>query len=183
MSVAELFPRLLRGLEGDHGSNDSTNSTNWFPTYFLHGSVWSFTTLWVFRYAEQEKPINFGETDSNASCWRNGKNTCACGRYNEGRPGLVVTRGKLSQWLYWKKNFLKRSTGHIPDVSVNANSFCSQYSVMASAVLTRDRVLHYLPRQVKFYFLSFHVIDIKRLFQCNKLLYYLEKCPFTEYVG
>ena len=36
---------------------------------------------------------------------------------------------------------------------------------MASAALTRDRVLHYLPRQVKFYSLSFHVIDIKRRFQ------------------
>ena len=35
---------------------------------------------------------------------------------------------------------------------------------MASAVLTRNRVLHYLPRQVKFYSPSFHVIDIKRLF-------------------
>ena len=27
-----------------------------------------------------------------------------------------------------------------------------------------DRVLHYLPRQVKFYSLNFHVTDIKRLF-------------------
>ena len=27
------------------------------------------------------------------------------------------------------------------------------------------------------------VIDIKRLFQRNKLLYYLERCPLTEYVG
>ena len=42
---------------------------------------------------------------------------------------------------------------------------------MALAALTRDRVLHYLPRQVKFYFLSFHAIDIKRFFQRNKLLY------------
>ena len=49
--------------------------------------------------------------------------------------------------------------------------------------LTRHRVLHYLSRRVKFYFLSFHVIDIKRLFQCNKLLYDLDSCPFTEYVG
>ena len=24
----------------------------------------------------------------------------------QGRPGLVVTRGKLSQWLYWEKNSL-----------------------------------------------------------------------------
>ena len=47
----------------------------------------------------------------------------------------------------------------------------------------RDRILHYLPRQVKFYSLSFHVIHIKRLFQRNKLLYYLERCPFTDYVG
>ena len=53
---------------------------------------------------------------------------------------------------------------------------------MVSAALTRDRVLLYLPRQVKFYALSFHVIDIKRLFHRNKLLYYLERCPFTEYV-
>ena len=54
---------------------------------------------------------------------------------------------------------------------------------MASAAVTRDQVLHYLPLQVKFYSLSFYVIDIKRLFQRNKLLYYLEMCPFTEYVG
>ena len=46
---------------------------------------------------------------------------------------------------------------------------------MASAALTRDRVLHYLPRQVKFYSFSFHVIDIKRLFQRNKLLYLRNK--------
>ena len=45
---------------------------------------------------------------------------------------------------------------------------------MASAALTRDRVGHYLPREVKFSSLSFYVIDIKRLFQRNKLLYYLE---------
>ena len=51
---------------------------------------------------------------------------------------------------------------------------------MASAALARDRVLHYLPRQVKFYSLSSHVIDIKRLFQRNKLLYCLERSPFTE---
>ena len=55
--------------------------------------------------------------------------------------------------------------------------------MMASAALTRDRVLHYLPRQVKFRSPSFHVIDIKRLLQRDKLLYYLERCPFTEYVG
>ena len=94
-----------------------------------------------------------------------------------------VDRGKLSQWLYWEKNLLDRSTGHILDVSVNANSFCVQCSVMVSAALTRDQVLHYLLRQVKFYSLSFHVIDIKRLFQCNKLLYYFKRCPFTEYLG
>ena len=56
-------------------------------------------------------------------------------------------------------------------------------SMMASAALTRDRVLHYLPRQVKFYSLSFHVIDIKRLLQRNGLLYFIEMCPFTEYEG
>ena len=65
---------------------------------------------------------------------------------------------------------------------MNANFLCVQCSVMAAAALTRHRILHYLPRQVKFYFLSFHVIDIERFFQRNKLLYYLEKCPFTEYV-
>ena len=56
-------------------------------------------------------------------------------------------------------------------------------SVLSDAALSRDRVLHYLLRQVKFYSLSFHVMDIKCLFQCNKLLYYLERRPFTEYVG
>ena len=54
---------------------------------------------------------------------------------------------------------------------------------MASAASTNDRVLYYLPRQVKFYSLGFHVIDIKRLFQRNKLLYYLDYLDFTEYVG
>ena len=89
-----------------------------------------------------------------------------------GRPGLVFTRGKLSQWLYWEKNLLERSTGHIVKVSVKANSFCVQCSVMASATLSRDGVVHYLPRQVKFYSLSFYVIDIKRLFQLDRMLYY-----------
>ena len=28
----------------------------------------------------------------------------------------------------------------------------------------------------KFYKLNFHVIDIKHLFQCNRLLYYLKEC-------
>ena len=51
---------------------------------------------------------------------------------------------------------------------------------MALAALTRDRVLHYLPRQVKFYSLSFRVIDIKRLFQRHKLLYYLGRYLLTE---
>ena len=45
---------------------------------------------------------------------------------------------------------------------------------MASAALTRDRVLHDLPRQVNFYSLSFHIINIKHLFQRNKLLYVLK---------
>ena len=83
----------------------------------------------------------------------------------------------------WEKNLLERSTGHILDVPASANSFCVRFSVMASAALTRDRVLHYLLRQVKFYSLSFHVIDIEHLFQRNKLLYYFERCPFIEYVG
>ena len=65
-------------------------------------------------------------------------------------------------------------------VSVNANSCCVYCSVTASAALTRVRVLHYLPRQVKFYSLSFHVIDIKRLFQRNKLLYHFERCPLSN---
>ena len=38
-----------------------------------------------------------------------------------GWPELVVTRGKLSQWLYWEKNLLERSTGHILDVSVGGS--------------------------------------------------------------
>ena len=60
------------------------------------------------------------------------------------------------------------------DVSVNTNSFSVQRSVIASAALTRDRVLHFLSRKKKFYSLNFHVIDIKHLFQCKRLLYYLE---------
>ena len=79
--------------------------------------------------------------------------------------------------------YLERSIGYILDASVNATFFCVQCSVMASVTLTKDRVLHYLSRQVKFYSLSFSVIDIKRLFQHNKLLCYLERCPFTEYAA
>ena len=52
-----------------------------------------------------------------------------------------------------------------------------------SSLDQRSSFIHYLSRQVKFYSLSFHMIGIKRLFQRNKLLCYLERCPFTEYVG
>ena len=48
---------------------------------------------------------------------------------------------------------------------------------------TRDRILHYLPRQVKFYSLSFHVIDIKRLFRRNKLLLLSWKVSFYRIRG
>ena len=47
---------------------------------------------------------------------------------------------------------------------VNANSFCVQCSVLASAALTRDRILHYLPLQVKFYFLGLREIELSTLF-------------------
>ena len=57
-------------------------------------------------------------------------------------------------------------------MSVNANSFSVMCSVIASAALTRDRVLYFLPRKKKFYY----VIDIKHLFHCNRLLYYLREC-------
>ena len=55
-------------------------------------------------------------------------------------------------------------------------------SVLCDGISCLDQKssLHYLPRKVKFYSLSFHVIDIKRLFRRNKLLYYLERCPFTD---
>ena len=76
-----------------------------------------------------------------------------------------------------KKNYLLESNiGHILDVSGNADSFAAQCSVIASAALTRDRVLHFLPQKNKFYLLNFHVIDIKHLFQCSRLLYYLKEC-------
>ena len=64
-------------------------------------------------------------------------------------------------------------------MSVNADSFAAQCSVIASAALTRDRVLNFLPQKKKFYSLNFHVIDIKHLFQCNRLLYYLNECFFS----
>ena len=32
---------------------------------------------------------------------------------------LIVTRGNLSQWLYWERNLPERSTGHILDVPVS----------------------------------------------------------------
>ena len=44
-------------------------------------------------------------------------------------------------------------------MSVNVNSFPIQCYVIASAALTRDRVLHFLPRKENFYSLNFHVID------------------------
>ena len=82
----------------------------------------------------------------------------------KGRPGVVVRWGMLSQWLFKKKYLLDRSIGHILDVSVNANSFPVQCSMIASAALIRDRVLHFLARKKKIYSLNFHLIDIKHLF-------------------
>ena len=71
-----------------------------------------------------------------------------------------------------KKNYLlEPSIGHILDVSVNANSFPVQCSVIASAALTRDRVFYFLPWKKKFYSLNFHVIDIKHRFRFSRLLY------------
>ena len=72
-----------------------------------------------------------------------------------------VDRGMLSQWLFEKNYLLERSIGHILDVSVNANFFRVQCSLIASIALIRDRVLHFLPRKKKIYWLNFHVIDIK----------------------
>ena len=51
---------------------------------------------------------------------------------------------------------------------------------MASAVLTRDQVLHYLPRHIKFYSLSFHVTDIKRLFQRAFLSVFYRICGLVN---
>ena len=59
-------------------------------------------------------------------------------------------------------------------MSVNADSFAAQCSVIASAALTRDRVLHFLPQKKKCYSLNLYVIDIKHPFQCNRLLYILK---------
>ena len=83
---------------------------------------------------------------------------------------IVSTGASCHNGFIEKKNVLERSTGHILDVSVNSNSFCVQFSVMTSAVLTRDRVLHYLLRQVKSYSLSFHVIDIFNAINCYIIL-------------
>ena len=49
-----------------------------------------------------------------------------------------------------KKYLLERNIGHILDVSVNADTFAAQCSVIASAALTRDRVLHLVPQKKKF---------------------------------
>ena len=73
---------------------------------------------------------------------------------------------------------LERIIGQLLDVSVNANSNPVQCSVIALAALTRDRVLHLLPCKKKFYSSNFHVIDIKHLFQCNRLLYYFKESFF-----
>ena len=92
------------------------------------------------------------------------------------RQGIVnfrdgrVDRGQLSHGASYhngslkKNDLIERSIGHILYVSVNANSFLVQNSVIASAALTGDRVLHFLSRKKKFYSLNFHVIDIKHLF-------------------
>ena len=56
-----------------------------------------------------------------------------------------------------KKNLLERSSsGHILDVSVNANSFCVQCSVMASAVLTRGVRVEILNSEIVEW-LTFHI--------------------------
>ena len=46
---------------------------------------------------------------------------------------------------------------------MNVNSFVVQCSVIASAALIRDRVLHFLQRKKKIYLLSFHVIDFNAI--------------------
>ena len=58
-------------------------------------------------------------------------------------------------------------------MSVNANFFPVQCSVIASAALTRGRVLHFLPRKKNFYSLKFHVIDIKHLLYFNAIDCYI----------
>ena len=54
-----------------------------------------------------------------------------------------------------KKYLLERNIGHILDVSVNADSFATQCSVIASAALTRDRVLHFIAQKKNFTRLMF----------------------------
>ena len=93
-----------------------------------------------------------------------------------------VDRGELSHGASCHNGSLNKlftrtqQRSLVLEVSVNANSFSVQCSMIASAALTRDRVLHFLPLKKKFYSLNFHVIDIEYLFQCNRLLYYLKKC-------
>ena len=80
--------------------------------------------------------------------------------------------------MAWGKNILERSTGHTLDVLVNANSFRDRINC-----LDQRSSFTFFSRPSKFYSLNFQVIDIKRIFQRNRLLYYLEGCHFTEYVG
>ena len=83
-----------------------------------------------------------------------------------------------------RKEFIRaQHRGHVLNVSVNDNSFCVQCSVMASAALTRDRVLHYLPRQNTILLSQFSRNKQLSAFFNAINCYYLERWPYTEYVG
>ena len=58
--------------------------------------------------------------------------------------------GQVVTMALKKKYLLERSIGHILSVSANSNSLPVQCSVIASAALTRDRVLYFLPRKKNF---------------------------------
>ena len=51
----------------------------------------------------------------------------------------------------------------------------------ASYWLPLVRIHYHLTLNGNFSQGSFHAIDIKQLFQSNRLLYYIKECPFTEY--
>ena len=89
----------------------------------------------------------------------------------------VIDIKHLFQCFIYCYIILKSLFSSVTDVSVNANSFPVQCSVIASSALTKDWVIYFLPRK-KMYSLNFHVIDTKHLFQCFVYYYIILKSVF-----
>ena len=87
------------------------------------------------------------------------------------QKAIYATKVPLWHNFLWVVNYVSdlRSMVSIWRIRVtmallkNYSHFPVQCSVIASAALTRERVLYFLPRKIKFYSLNVHVIHVKNL--------------------